>query len=186
MSIRTLQRDCSIAEALRTAHHPLTGEAPYNAPNSSLKEPSPAMAKSRDVDMGLVYEEDYFSPGIYFLARALPAALVLPLLMVHAIHLLLAPPILSSTLMLCLAYLLSIPSYFALGQVLRVVSEAREARRLGAIRVPIARGSFPGNIDIVQEIERGMKTDYCGVPAEDMCKKYGPVHSFKILWGHGG
>lgn len=131
----------------------------------------------------IVYKEDIFPPGYYFLVRTFPF-LVLPPLIVHSVHLLVAPPILSSLLVRIPAYFLSIPLYIAVGEIWRNISGAREARRLGAVLVPAIHGKLPGNFDVVKELEKGNKEDYCGVKAAEMAQEWGNTHSMKIFWGN--
>ncbi|KDQ21154.1 hypothetical protein BOTBODRAFT_149912 [Botryobasidium botryosum FD-172 SS1] len=129
----------------------------------------------------IVYKEDTLPPGLSFLFRVLPTVLGPPLAL-HAVFLLLPPSLSPSAIFRPFLYFLALPLYGFAKYTFKSASHARDARRLGAVRIPQVRGNAPGNIDIVAKLEEQMRLDYCGTPMETFIAEYGKTYAIKMLW----
>lgn len=141
------------------------------------------MTRLQDANIKIVYNEDVFPPGAYFLARALPL-LIIPPLAVHAIYLAFSSHFPSSAVLRWLVYLLSIPLYEFVVRTFKSIGQAYEARRLGAIQVPMMQGRLPGNFDILATIQQNVREGYCAESAESFGREHGATFGVKILWSN--
>jgi hypothetical protein len=57
--------------------------------------------------------------------------------------------VLSSKLALAVLYVLAVPTFWSVRNVVMRLRRAREAKRLGGFAIPHVRGRLPGNIDIL-------------------------------------
>lgn len=141
------------------------------------------MVKPQDASVKIVYDEDVFPPGAYLLARALPL-LTIPPLVVHAISLAFSSHFPSSTVPRWLVYLLSIPLYEFVVRTFKSIAQTYEARRLGAIQIPMMQGRLPGNFDILTTILQKVKEGYCGESGEIFVREHGTTFRVKLLWSN--
>ncbi|KDQ19554.1 hypothetical protein BOTBODRAFT_28130 [Botryobasidium botryosum FD-172 SS1] len=121
-----------------------------------------------------------FSPGVLFLLEILPS-LIIPPLALHAVVTLKISPDLPVTLR-GLLYLSSPLIYAFAYHTFQSIVNAREARRLGAIPVPLAQGKLPGSIDLLRSFEKDEIEEYCGTPSERLTREYGKIVAIKLLW----
>ena len=63
---------------------------------------------------------------------------------------------------------LSVPIFFFGREAWRKWKYAREAKRMGGVPVPCAKGKWPGNIDIVVRLVRGLRTRYAAAVHKEL------------------
>ena len=93
---------------------------------------------------------------------------------------------LDSIILQSLIYVSSVPFYYAFAShKLRSIFEAiAKAPRLGADCIPpIVKCHLPGNIDILMELERRCREDYCGSGSDYLFSKCGKgVHQVAVWY----
>ncbi|KDN35015.1 hypothetical protein RSAG8_11958, partial [Rhizoctonia solani AG-8 WAC10335] len=79
-------------------------------------------------------------------------------------------------------YVLSVPLFWSIRNVLHLHLQDREARRLGARPIPRIKGKWPGNIDVLVDMFKTMQKGYIGEWVHKMSLIYGPTFNTRVLW----
>ncbi|KAJ7640530.1 cytochrome P450 [Mycena rosella] len=120
------------------------------------------------------------APGVLYLARNLG----IPVSVVAIIHQL-APRVgilVPTWLFICLSGA-SVPLFTALRLTLRYFRDRRAAAALGARLPPISNnGKWPGNLDLLIEMQQIWKTGYPGDGLREVLEEVGPVVNLRVLW----
>ncbi|KAJ7459777.1 cytochrome P450 [Mycena latifolia] len=77
----------------------------------------------------------------------------------------------------------SVPLYTVLRLTLRNFHHRREATELGARLAPTSNnGKWPGNLDLLIEMQKIWKTGYPGDGLRELIEEVGPVANLRVLW----
>ncbi|KAJ1300310.1 hypothetical protein OPQ81_005132 [Rhizoctonia solani] len=88
----------------------------------------------------------------------------------------------TSKILLGPLYILSIPIFWSLRNVIRDTLREREAKRLGARVVPKVKGKWPGNVDVMLRLVRSIHGGYVAEVWDELSKEYGNTFNMRILW----
>ncbi|KAF8581493.1 cytochrome P450 [Ramaria rubella] len=78
---------------------------------------------------------------------------------------------------------LAIPFVFTLRTLWTSNRHASAARRLGALPIPVVRGSWPGNIDVLKRLLHGWRNGYINETLREFFEEYqSPTINVRILW----
>lgn len=62
------------------------------------------------------------------------------------------------------------------------LAQWRERRALGAEPIPVVKGKWPGNLDVLLEMMRDQDTNYAQQLFEDWSHEYGTLYNIRVLW----
>ncbi|QRV82734.1 cytochrome P450 family protein [Ceratobasidium sp. AG-Ba] len=79
-------------------------------------------------------------------------------------------------------YVLSVPVFWSVRNVVHLWWQDREARRLGARPIPRIQGKWPGNIDVLIDMLKTMQKGYIGEWVHKMSLVYGPTFNTRVFW----
>ncbi|CEL62811.1 Cytochrome P450 52E2 OS=Candida apicola GN=CYP52E2 PE=3 SV=1 [Rhizoctonia solani AG-1 IB] len=86
------------------------------------------------------------------------------------------------SLLFGILYILSVPLFWSVRNIIRLRLQDREARRLGARPIPRIKGKWPGNIDVLVDMFKTMQKGYIGEWVHKMSLIYGPTFNTRVMW----
>lgn len=130
------------------------------------------------------------SPGVSYLITSIVPKLVTPPATLYALFELLKhlghgdaiPRSLTTKASFAGLSLSSIVAYAVLKVWYTNVVNWRERRALGAKSVPVVKGKWPGNVDVMLKMVHAFHNDYVAQIFEDWSQEYGTVFNIRMLW----
>lgn len=90
--------------------------------------------------------------------------------------------LLGSNLVISALYVLAVPTFWSIRNVVKHALQVGEAKRMGAKMVPRVKGRWPGNIDIMIQMVLSLKTGYVGELIGELSEEYGHTFNMRFLW----
>ncbi|KAG8736136.1 hypothetical protein FRC10_009658 [Ceratobasidium sp. 414] len=93
-----------------------------------------------------------------------------------------AASLLDSKLFAAGLYVLAVPAFWSVWNVIKNAGREREAKRLGARTVPVVKGKWPGNVDLMLRLVTSLHGGYVGEVWPELAQEYGLTFNMRILW----
>ncbi|KAG8690868.1 hypothetical protein FRC09_011805 [Ceratobasidium sp. 395] len=90
--------------------------------------------------------------------------------------------LLDSKLFLAGLYILAVPAFWSVRNVIKNARREREAKQMGAKTVPWVKGKWPGNVDIMMRMVTSLHGGYVGEVWLELVEQYGLTFNMRILW----